>query len=248
MLYDIATVFWRDWLVLKRRFTAFILSRMVAPLLYLVAFGWGLGRSMNLSGGGSYLDFIVPGILALNSMNISFNSVATPLSMSRLYHKTLEEYLLAPMRPIAFVVGKMLSSVVRGILSSFIILALAWVCGAQLQLGLLFWAVLTLNCLVFSSLGFVAAMVMESHEDMSHFSTYVLLPMSFLCGTFFRTDSLPEAVRYVLELLPLTHSSQLLRSYGAGGSGEGIAWLVLIVYWLFFMGLSVVTLRRLRKA
>ena len=45
-----------------------------------------------------------------------------------------------------------------------------------------------------------------------------------------------------------THSSQLLRSYGAGGSGEGIAWLVLIVYWLLFMGLSVVTLRRLRKA
>ena len=51
MLSDIWTVFWRDWVVLKHRMTAFILSRMVAPLLYLVAFGWGLGRSIQTANG-----------------------------------------------------------------------------------------------------------------------------------------------------------------------------------------------------
>ena len=66
MFYDIWTVFWRDWIVLKRRLTKFILSRMVAPMLYLVAFGWGLGRSIQVSSGNSYIDFLVPGILALN--------------------------------------------------------------------------------------------------------------------------------------------------------------------------------------
>ena len=93
MLADIWTIFWRDWVVLKHRLTAFILSRMVAPLLYLVAFGWGLGRSID-AGGASYLDFLVPGILALNSMNISFNSV-TPVHAERVYHKSIEEYLIA---------------------------------------------------------------------------------------------------------------------------------------------------------
>ena len=43
-LIDVGTVFWRDWIVLKRRLTKFILSRMAAPILYLVAFGYGLGR------------------------------------------------------------------------------------------------------------------------------------------------------------------------------------------------------------
>lgn len=47
-LDDIWTVFWRDFIVLKRRMTKFILSRMVAPMLYLVAFGWGLGRSIEV--------------------------------------------------------------------------------------------------------------------------------------------------------------------------------------------------------
>ena len=108
MLYDIWTVFWRDWIVLKRRLAKFILSRMVAPLLYLVAFGWGLGRSISVSS-GTYLDFLVPGILALNSMNISFNSVI-PVHAERIYHKSLEEYLVAPIRPAAFVIGKVLAA------------------------------------------------------------------------------------------------------------------------------------------
>ena len=80
-LDDIWTVFWRDFIVLKRRMTKFILSRMVAPMLYLVAFGWGLGRSIEVNS-GSYLDFLVPGIMALNSMNISFNSI-TPVHADR---------------------------------------------------------------------------------------------------------------------------------------------------------------------
>ena len=118
VLYDISTVFWRDWLVLKRRMVKFILSRMVAPLLYLVAFGWGLGRSIQVES-GSYLDFLVPGILALNSMNISFNSI-TPVHAERVYHKSLEEYILAPIWPEAFVIGKVLASVLRGLISSAI--------------------------------------------------------------------------------------------------------------------------------
>lgn len=104
MIQDIATVFWRDWIVLRHRLLKFILSRMVAPVLYMVAFGWGLARSVN-TGGGSYLDFIVPGILALNSMNIAFNSL-TPLCTERVYHKSLEEYLLAPISASGFIIGK----------------------------------------------------------------------------------------------------------------------------------------------
>ena len=111
-LMDIWTVFWRDWVVLRRRLTKFILSRMVAPMLYLVAFGWGLGRSIQVAS-GTYLDFLVPGILALNSMNISFNSI-TPVHAERIYHKSLEEYLIAPIWPPAFVIGKVLAAVLRG--------------------------------------------------------------------------------------------------------------------------------------
>ena len=228
MLYDTWTVFWRDWVVLKRRLTKFILARMVAPMLYLVAFGWGLGRSINV-GSGSYLDFLVPGILALNSMNISFNSI-TPVHAERIYHKSLEEYILAPIRPAAYVLGKVLAAVLRSMLSSLIILLLAYVFGAHLHLSALMVVVLVLNAVIFAEVGFFAAMKISTYEEMSQVNTYILLPMSFLCGTFFATQALPSAIRVVIEILPLTHTSMLLRSMGSGAGADGVSLLVLAVY------------------
>lgn len=219
---DIGTVFWRDWIVLKRRLAKFILSRMVAPLLYLVAFGWGLGRSIQVDT-GSYLDFLVPGILALNSMNISFNSI-TPVHAERVYHRSLEEYIIAPICPEAFVLGKVLAAVLRGLISSAIIFLLAGAFGARLSLSPLFLLVLALNCTVFAEIGFLAAMKLSTYEAMAQVNTYILLPMSFLCGTFFKTSALPEGLRFFIELLPLTHTSWLLRALAAG---EPLPWLSL---------------------
>ncbi|WP_314624979.1 ABC transporter permease [uncultured Selenomonas sp.] len=228
MLHDVWTVFWRDWIVLKRRLAKFIVSRMVAPLLYLVAFGWGLGRSISVSS-GTYLDFLVPGILALNSMNISFNSVI-PVHAERIYHKSLEEYLVAPIRPAAFVIGKVLAAVLRGLLSSAIILVLAYVFGAKLLLTPLFLLVLVLNCAIFAEIGFIAAMKIGTYEEMGQVNTYVLLPMSFLCGTFFSTGALPDLVRFFIELLPLTHTSLLLRSLAGGEAASVLSVGVLVLY------------------
>lgn len=246
ILADIATVFWRDWIVLRRRMRTFIFSRMVTPVLYLIAFGWGMGRNIPVQQ-GSYLDFLVPGILALNSMTISFNSVGTPLNMSRLYHKTLEEYLVAPINPTAFVFGKVLSGVSRGLISSVLIIVLAYMFGASLRINAMFLLALSLNCMVFAALGFVAAMLINSHEDMASFSTYVLAPMSFLCATFFNTDHLPTFIRWILEVLPLTHASYALRSIGAGSDAPGTSWLVLVSYLVTLLLLGRWTMERVRR-
>ena len=228
MLQDIWTVFWRDWVVLKRRMMKFILSRMVAPILYLVAFGWGLGRNIQVDS-GTYLDFLVPGILALNSMNISFNSI-TPVHAERIYHKSLEEYIIAPIWPDAFVIGKVLAAVLRGMISSAIIVLLAFLFGAHFTLTPLFLLVLVLNCVIFAEIGFLAAMKINTYEEMSQVNTYILLPMSFLCGTFFSTHALPAAVRYFIEIMPLTHTSYLLRGIGSGAEIALSSVLVLLVY------------------
>ena len=228
MIEDIYTVFWRDWIVLKRRLTKFILSRMVAPILYLVAFGLGLGRSITVES-GTYIDFLVPGILALNSMNISFNSI-TPVHAERVYHKSLEEYILAPIAPTAFVIGKILAAVLRSLISSTLIVILAYIFGASINLSLLFVLVLILNSIIFAGLGFIAAMTIKTYEEMAQVNTYILLPMSFLCGTFFKTSTLPEAIRFFIELLPLTHTSYLLRGLGNNIEISFMSIIVLVIY------------------
>lgn len=245
MMTDVWTVFWRDWLVLKRRLGRYIFARMISPMLYLVAFGWGIGRNISV-GQSNYLDFIVPGIVALNAMTISFNAVGSPLNMSRLYHKTLEEYLIAPIGAVSFVTGKILAGVLRGLISSTVIIVLSFLFGARFLVNGYFLLILVLNCALFAALGFVAAMSLNSHEDMSNFSTYVLLPMSFLCATFFSTSHFPEVVRWFIELLPLTHASQALRSVAGGGTVSFWPVAVMLLYFLLFFGIGIWQIKKMR--
>ena len=243
MLRDIWIVFWRDWIVLKHRLTKYILSRMVSPLMFLIAFGWGLGRSIDV-GTGSYLDFLVPGLLAMNSMNISFNSIIS-VHAERIYHRSLEEYLIAPIRPDAFVMGKVAGAVLRGLISSFIIIVLSYLFGAHFMLSPLFLFVLTMNCMIFAEIGFLAAMYISTYEEMSQVNLYVLLPMSFLCGTFFSTAALPDAVRWFVEILPLTHTSHLLRSLGGTGEASMLSLAVVVAYAVLGLMINTWKFRRL---
>ena len=243
--HDAAAVLWRDWCVLKRRLPKFVLSRTVAPLLYLTAFGWGLGRSVNVAG-GSYLDFIVPGILALNSMNVSFHGMTT-LHAERVYHKSLEVYLTSPVNSAAFLTGKILSALVRAFVAAMLILILAYLFGATLKLSAALFAVVALNAVIFAEVGFIAAMYIDTYEEMAQVNTYILLPMSFLCGTFFSTSALPSAVRFVVELLPLTHAGILLRSIMSAAAIPAMSVLVLVSYAATGYWLSLRAFNNLRK-
>ncbi len=235
---------WRDWVVLRRRLKKFILSRLVTPVLYLVAFGWGLGRSITPES-GTYLDFLVPGIIALNTMNVSYMS-ATAVHGEKIYHKSLENYLAAPIEPTAFVVGKILSAVIRAFISTGLILIIAAMFDAQLNFLLDtgrsagFFSVIFLNSVIFASVGFCAAMYVKNFEELSQVNTYFLMPMSFLCGTFFSTSQLPNFIRFFIEILPLTHTSEMLR--------HGINFLsltILILYAALLMKFSCETFKKL---
>jgi len=240
-----AAVFWREMLVFRRNFVKFFASRLVGPFLYLVAFGWGLGRGLQLAG-GSYLDFVVPGIMALSAMTTSFNAVGVPLNMSRLYYKTLEEYLIAPVSPLGLALGKVLAGTVRGAVAVAIILALAYAFGARPAID--GWVALgtVLTCFVFASLGLLAGMTVNSHEDMANFNTFVIVPMSFLCATFFSPDKLPRWVAGAVEVLPLTHASHFLRAVTSGAPAPWVSLGVLVFYGVVLFAAGLVAVGRVR--
>lgn len=242
---DFHAVLWREMLVFKRTWWKFVASRLVSPVLYLTAFGWGLGRNIHTDG-RSYLDFVVPGIIALSAMTTSFSATGNGVNMSRLYHKTLEEYLIAPISAGSFVFGKVLAGMVRGLISSLAILTLGVLFGARPAVGGWFFAVIGLTCFLFAALGVVAGMTINSHEDMANFSTYVILPMAFLCGTFFRAESLPGIAARLVGVLPLTHTSYALRALAVGGTIPVASVLILAGYAVALFAAAVWTVRRIR--
>ena len=78
----IITILWEKWVEFRRDFYKITLAAMIAPLMYLVVFGMGI---QTISHGEPYLNFLIPGVVSLTTMNGSFNAIAQNLNVQRLY-------------------------------------------------------------------------------------------------------------------------------------------------------------------
>lgn len=217
ILTDSLTVFWGDWLDLRVRILQVAASGLVSPLIYILAFGLGLGSAIDQaiqpSAGDNYLQFILPGMVALSSMTISFGGTTFSICGERLYSKTFEEILLLPVHPLALFLGKMLAGVVRGLMTSASVILIALIFTRNFNfLSPLFLLVLILNCAVFAGLGVIVGLNVKSLEGVGLLNNFLIVPMSFLGGTFFDPQRLPLFLKVIVYLLPLTYASAGLRA------------------------------------
>ncbi|OPY51799.1 MAG: ABC-2 type transporter [Methanosaeta sp. PtaU1.Bin060] len=240
---DAYSILWADLAALKRRWPRYLITTLISPILYLVAFGWGLGRGINLNG-TSYLEFVIPGIIALTAMTTSFNGAGTRLNVDRLYFKSFDECLMAPIGLSSLLMGKALIGVFRGIMSSVAFLVVALIIAHSTHISPIFMAGLLLTCLTFAFLGVLAALLARSHEDMATFSSLILMPMTFLGGTFFSLSQVPTGLKYALYLLPLTHASLFLRAAALDQSPPWGSFFVLLAFFAAFMTGCIIALRR----
>jgi ABC-type multidrug transport system permease subunit len=232
-----SAIIWKEWLVFKSRFISITLSAIIGPLLYLIAFGWGLGNAVTIDG-ISYTTFVIPGIIAMTAMTTSYSVVANELNLSRIYSKTFEAVMVAPIKMAVFTLAKITASALQGLYSAALIMLVSFLFSVSLLLDWYFVLVLVLNCYVFSAIGFIFGILIDSHADMAKVANFVITPMSFLCGTFFPLDMFPTFLRIIFELLPLTQVIKGLRE-GASGSGSLIILLILCGYLAVLLPLSI---------
>ena len=98
LIADSARIAWIDMCFIRRNIIVVLVTCLVAPILYLVAFGYGLGRGMTVDG-FDYVSFIIPGVLALASLTACFNTVATKVMLQRTYYQSFDELFLCSMSP-----------------------------------------------------------------------------------------------------------------------------------------------------
>jgi len=228
--FDWYPVFLREMLLFKHKLlrVGYLFSAMVAPIIYLITFGLGLGRYVTVQG-GSYLTFLIPGLVAMTSMNNSYAWVASSLNLNRLYFKTFQVLVQAPLSSASILIGEILAGIVKGLFASALILIVGHLSAPSFAVTFIFTVALLLNCFLFASLGVIVGMRAKSHEDTATYSNFVIMPMAFLSGTFFRVDTLPPLIKAVVYVLPLTHINILIRK-AAMDAAAWISLAVLIVY------------------
>ncbi|BAZ05488.1 ABC transporter permease [Calothrix sp. NIES-3974] len=254
LIADCLTIFWGDWLDLRVRIAQVAASGLISPLIYIVAFGLGLGSSIRpgaaiSSDYKSYLEFILPGMVALSSMTISFGGTTFSICGDRLFTKSFEELLLVPIHPLALHIGKMLAGIVRGLMTSGAVILVALLfTGNWKFLHPLFLLVLVLNCAVFAGLGVIVGLTVKSLETVGLYNNFVIIPMSFLGATFFDPSTLPTYLKVIVYCLPLTYASTALRAIALQNIGNfpwySIPVLLVVAIILTLLGARQFTLVR----
>ena len=232
----IITILWEKWREFLRDFSRITLAALVAPLMYLIVFGWGIRTTMN---GMPYLNFLIPGVVSLTTMNGSFNAIAQNLNVQRLYEKAFDQVIISPTPLWQFIAGQIIAGALRGLYAGGIILLLV----SPIKTGLIFSPlsvfILFLNGAVFSSLGIVVSFLARNHADVPRFSNYLIMPMAYLCNTFFSTDSIPRGARELIAALPLSQTSRMVRGIASGESISLMGIPLLLAYLTFFTSIAL---------
>ena len=228
-------VAWGDLVYMKGNMVEVLLSSLVGPLLYLLAFGFGVGSSMDDP--DAYVMYIVPGIIALTTLSATFSTVSMKILVQRMFYMSFDEMLLCPLHISSIILGKTVQGMLRALISCTILLIVGWLLSPQVVISPWIFVVIILAGLMFSLLGMLAGMLARKTQSLSLFSSIVVIPMTFLCGTLFDSNTLPTAAAYVIYALPLTHVSNLMRGimlpeYSVGIDSIAIMAAYIIVLYL----------------
>ncbi len=223
-------IFLREMILFRRRLVrlGYIFSAMVVPIIYLIAFGLGLGNRVQI-GRHDYLTFLIPGLVAMSSMNNSYTWVASNINLNRLYFKTFQVFVQAPIHSSSIMVGEVLAGMAKGLFASALIIIVGLLSSSHFSITWLFLVTLLMNCFLFSSLGVITGMLARSHEDTATYSNFFIMPMAFFSGTFFPVDHMPAIVRSIIYILPLTHANTAIRK-GSLDPEAILALLILTAY------------------
>ena len=177
--------------------------------MYLLAFGFGVGGTMQDP--QSYVMYIVPGIIALTTLSATFSSTSMKILVQRLFYMSFDELLLCPIHISSIILGKTIQGMVRALISCTILLLVGWLLSPQVVISPWIFAVIIMGSMMFSLLGLLAGMLTNKTQNLALFSSIVIIPMTFLCGTLFDVNVLPDYIAYIIYALPLTHVSNLMR-------------------------------------
>src|SRR3990172_2275871 len=239
----------RNALVWRKLAIPSLLGNLADPMLYLLGFGYGLGRVLPDVFGTSYIAFLAAGMVCSSTMmSASFETMYSGFSRMHV-QRTWDAIMNAPVTLDDVLIGEAVWTASKSLLSGIAVLAVATALGlAQSWLALWALPVMFVTGIAFGSPGLVMTALSPSYDFFMYYFTLFITPMMLRCGVFFPVDQLPQALQHAAAFLPLTHAVALVRPLMNDTVPPGIAThvSVLLLYAMAgFYGALALTRRRL---
>ncbi len=199
-------------------FTQTVMAPIVTTLLFLAIFTLALSRQ-GMSPGYAYDQFLAPGLVVMALIQNSFANTSSSVMVSKI-QGNIVDVLMPPLAPWELVAAYAAAGVTRGLLvATAVTLAMVFFVSLPFTdpLAILFYAANA--SLMLSLLGFLTGVWSEKFDHLAAVTNFVIMPLSFLSGTFYALDRLPEAWQTVALLNPFFYMIDGVR-YGFLGVAD----------------------------
>jgi ABC-2 type transport system permease protein len=188
-----------------------------------------------------YIDFLLPGLIALSVMQMSVFSVAF-VFVTYKEKGILKRLLATPVRPMIFVLSNVITRLIVTLLQTtlFIVLGVGLFHAQVIGSYWTMFIIALLGSLMFLGLGFTISGLASTVESVPPIANLVVFPMLFLGGTFFSVDSFPTWLGHIAKYLPLTFFSDAMRSVMT--KGYTISQVSNDIWWMLGWGVVMVIL------
>jgi ABC-2 type transport system permease protein len=205
-------ILWLRQLKKYFRSPARIIGSLGQPLLFMIALGYGFGSVFQRAGEGNYLEFLVPGIVA---MSILFTAIFSGIEI--IWDRQfgfLKETLVAPVSRFEIMIGRSLGGATVAVLQGAIVLVISLFFGFTIHsYSLLILALISMLmvALLFTALGTAIASLLEDMQGFQLIMNFLVMPIFFLSGALFKLQDLPPIINSITRVNPLTYGVDALR-------------------------------------
>jgi ABC-2 type transport system permease protein len=241
------TLYLREVRRFAKVYTQTLLAPIVTTLLFLAIFSLALGRSVDMVGGVSYLQFLAPGLIMMAIMQNAFANTSSSLVISKVQGNIVDS-LMPPLTAHELTFGFAMGGATRGIAVGLTV-GLAMAPFVALHLHHPFFVIYHafMASLFLSLLGVAGGIWSEKFDHIAAVTNFVVTPLSFLSGTFYTVERLPQIGQVVAYVNPFFYMIDGFR-YGFIGHADVIPWVGVIVmamvnlllwllcYWMFARG------------
>ena len=215
---------------------------LVAPVLttslYFIVFGGAIGSRMSAVGGVGYGSFIVPGLIMLSLLTQSIGNASIGIYFPK-FTGTIYEILAAPVSAIELVIGYVGAAATKSVVLGLIILVTAgFFVPLHIEHPLAMIAFLLLTALAFSLFGFILGIWANGFEQLNFVPALLITPLTFLGGSFYSIDMLPQPWRSVSLFNPVVYLVSGFRwsFFGKGDVDVGVSLAVTFAFLLLCLG------------
>jgi lipooligosaccharide transport system permease protein len=209
------------WTWYRKGWRATVVSSVVQPVLFLLAFGVGFGslvRAGAVTGGVPYLVYLAPGLLAMSAVQTAAFESTYPVLSGFKWQQVYWGMAASPITPGQVAVGHLCWIVARMLSSGLVYLLVIVLVGGAAGFGIVVALLAAVLCgAAFSAvtMAFAASVQNEGTAFASYFR-FVLIPMTLFAGTFFLVSQLPVWLRPIAWVTPLWHGTELARGAALG--------------------------------